>query len=190
MKNSRQRRRDVGLRRRVGAGQVPWAWGEFARIYGEGDDETAVHELVHLVWATWDRLPLITRDIEPRLYRCIAAEAHRLGAEIGAIGGIEDHVHVPARYPPSIPVSELVKQMKGVSSRLVHDQIAPGAFFKWQGSYGAFSIAHRDVPMVRRYVHRQEEHHRIGRLNATLERTEFDDPAPFVPPAHAAALRG
>jgi putative transposase len=135
----------------------------FARMY------------VHLVWAPWDRLPLITPEIEPRIYRCITAEAHRLRAQVLAIGGIDDHVHVLVRYPPSVAISDLVKQMKGVSSRLVHDQIAPGGFFKWQGSYGTFSIAERDVSMVRRYVHRQKEHHRTGRLNATLERTTTDD---------------
>ncbi|MFQ5434598.1 MAG: hypothetical protein ACE5FD_06960 [Anaerolineae bacterium] len=27
---------------------------------------------VHMVWATWDRLPLITKTIEPRLYAAIA----------------------------------------------------------------------------------------------------------------------
>jgi hypothetical protein len=31
--------------------------------------------------------------------------------------------------------------------------------------------------MVRHYVHRQEEHHRTGRLNAMLERTMTADPS-------------
>jgi REP element-mobilizing transposase RayT len=132
---------------------------------------------VHLVWATWDRLPLITPDIQPRLYRCLAAEAHRLGMQTIAIGGIEDHVHVLLRYPPLVSISEMVKQLKGVSSHLVRQQITPDGFFKWQGSYGAFSLADRDVEMVRRYVHRQEEHHRFGRLSAVLERTAIEDPA-------------
>lgn len=130
----------------------------------------------HLVWATWDRLPLITPDIQPHIYRCIQAEATRMGCRIGAIGGIEDHVHVVVRFPPAVAISELVKQIKGVSSRLVQQEVRLGGFFKWQGSYGAFSISQRDVEMVRRYVHRQEEHHRSGRLNAMLERTMTDDP--------------
>src|SRR5688500_18874331 len=64
---------------------------------------------VHLVWATWDRLPLITPGIQPAIYRCIQAEATRLGCRVGAIGGIEDHVHVLVRYPPAVSVSEMVK---------------------------------------------------------------------------------
>jgi putative transposase len=130
---------------------------------------------VHLVWATWDRLPLIDPALKPRIYRCIQAEAAGLGCEVGAIGGIEDHVHVLVRYPPVVPVSNLVKQIKGTSSRLVQRELRPGDFFKWQGSYGAFSIAETHIEAVRRYIHRQEEHHRSGRLNATLERTFIDD---------------
>jgi putative transposase len=131
---------------------------------------------VHLVWATWDRLPLITPDIQPAIYRCIQAKGTRMGCRVGAIGGIADHVHVLVRYPPTVSVSEMVKQMKGVSSRLIRQEVGLGGFFKWQGAYGAFSIAERDVAMVRHYVHRQEEHHCTGRLSAALERTMIDDP--------------
>jgi REP element-mobilizing transposase RayT len=95
--------------------------------------------------------------------------------QVGAIGGIEDHVHVLVRYPPTVSISELVKQIKGTSSHLVRQEVGLGGFFKWQGGYGAFSIAQRDVEMVRRYIHRQEQHHRSGRLNATLERTMIAD---------------
>jgi putative transposase len=131
---------------------------------------------VHLVWATWDRLPLITPTMQPSIYRCIQAEATRMGCRVGAIGGIEDHVHVLVRHPPAVSISELVKQIKGASSHLVRQEVGLGGFFKWQGSYGAFSISQRDVEMVRRYVYRQEEHHRTGRLNAMLERTMIADP--------------
>jgi putative transposase len=125
---------------------------------------------VHLVWATWDRLPLIEEEIRDRVYRCILAEAAEMGCSVGAIGGIEDHVHILARCAPAVAVSSLVKQVKGASSRLVQREIRPGDFFKWQGSYGAFSIAETDIPRVRRYIRRQEEHHRTGRLSPALER--------------------
>lgn len=131
---------------------------------------------VHLVWATWDRLPLLDAALRDRVYRCIVAEAGALRCPVGAIGGIEDHVHVLVRCAPSVAVSDLVKQMKGASSRLVRQQIRPGEFFKWQGSYGAFSIAHSDVPRVRSYVRRQEEHHRTGRLSHALEQTSVGAP--------------
>ncbi len=97
-----------------------------------------------------------------------------MGCEVGAVCGIEDHVHVMARCSPAVSVSNLVKQIKGTSPCIVQREIRPGEFFKWQGSYGAFSIAETHLEPVRRYIRRQEEHHRTGRLNATLERTFID----------------
>ncbi len=53
----------------------------------------------HCVWATWDRLPLITPNIEGRLYAAIAAKCLELKCDMIAIGGIEDHVHLLVRFP-------------------------------------------------------------------------------------------
>ena len=132
---------------------------------------------VHLVWATWDRLPLITPAVQPRIYRCIQAKAGRMRCQLGAIGGVDDHVHVLVRHPPAVSVSDLVKQIKGASSHLMRQEIRLGELFKWQGGYGAFSVSQRDVEMIRGYIHRQEEHHhRAGTVNAALERIAIPDP--------------
>ena len=45
----------------------------------------------------------------------------------------------------------------------------PDRFFKWQGSYGAVTVAPSGIPAVIGYIERQEEHHRRGDLNAELE---------------------
>ena len=151
-----------------------FADGDFTYQQEDGMRKPFTQLYVHLVWATWDRLPLIDRELQPRIYRCIQAEAFALGCEVGAIGGIEDHVHVLVRCSPAVSVSNLVKPIKGTSSRIVQREIRLGEFFKWQGSYGAFSIAEPHIEAVRRYIRRQEEHHRTGRLNATLGRTFLD----------------
>lgn len=114
---------------------------------------------LHLVWATWDRLPLITPDIESRLHGALAEKARQLGCEPLAIGGVPDHVHVLVRLPATTTVATLVKELKGASSHLVNREVAPAAGFRWQGGYGAFTLARRDVPLVRRYVAEQKRHH-------------------------------
>jgi putative transposase len=45
---------------------------------------------VHLVWATWDRAPLITPEIRDRIYPMMQRHASEMGANVIAIGGIED----------------------------------------------------------------------------------------------------
>lgn len=53
---------------------------------------------------------------------------------------------------------------------MVTQALKPGTFFKWQGSYGSFTVSRSHVPMVRNYVLHQERHHRENRLSPALER--------------------
>lgn len=126
---------------------------------------------LHLVWSTWDRLPLLGRDVRPRVFAAIHAECDRLRAIPIAIGGVDDHVHVLVRFPTTVTVARLVQQLKGSTSHLIN-HTGPGRDrLRWQGGYGAFTVARRDVPMVARYVLNQEQHHARGRLSAPLERS-------------------
>ena len=133
---------------------------------------------VHLVWATWDRLPLLRPEFAQHVYSCLQEDCHRLKCEAIAIGGVEDHVHVLVRMHPAISVSDLVKQLKGSSSHLVTHRLQSGEPFKWQGAYGAFSVAKSEVPIVRRYIQNQEEHHRLGTFDEAMERMVYDNHIP------------
>ncbi len=124
---------------------------------------------IHLVWATWDRLPLITPGIERPLHRVIASEAQKMGCVLLALNSVPDHLHILVRMPSTLTVAELVKQLKGVSSRFVNEALKPAQHFKWQGFYGAFSVSRWDVERIVGYVQRQKEHHQIGTLVPELE---------------------
>ena len=54
---------------------------------------------LHLVWATWDRLPLVRPEIRQAIYGCIQDQLRKHRCEVIAIGGIADHVHVLTRFP-------------------------------------------------------------------------------------------
>ncbi|HYJ79587.1 MAG TPA: IS200/IS605 family transposase [Longimicrobiaceae bacterium] len=122
---------------------------------------------VHAVWSTWERVPLIVPEREAVIYRAIHQQCSAVGAEPIAIGGVEDHVHVLVRFPPTVAVSQLIGRMKGASSRMV-EQVSRHPF-RWQAGYGAFTVGTRHVPAVRAYVLNQAEHHRTGTLVKTLE---------------------
>jgi REP element-mobilizing transposase RayT len=125
----------------------------------------------------------LTPDIRPQVYDCLQAECAGLRVDLVAIGGIEDHVHVLVRTPPSVAVSYLVQQLKGVSSHMVNHEIAKDFAFKWQGAYGAFSVSKRLLPLARNYIAHQEEHHRAGTLFESLE------PRSTPPPIDPSAAR-
>jgi REP element-mobilizing transposase RayT len=124
---------------------------------------------LHLVWATWDRLPMIGPGIERRLYRNIESEARGMGCTVLALNGMPDHVHLFVSFPTTIAIANLVKQVKGVSSNFVNDTLKPDVQFKWQGSYGAFTVSRWDVDKIANYVRKQKEHHRPCSLCVTID---------------------
>jgi REP element-mobilizing transposase RayT len=97
------------------------------------------------------------------------AECTRLGVELLALGGTENHVHVLVEIPSSVSVAALVKQLKGVSSHLVTHGSGESSPFKWQGGYGAFTLSGDDIPACRRYIEDQERHHGTGEFDPERE---------------------
>jgi REP element-mobilizing transposase RayT len=89
-----------------------------------------------------------------------------------------DHVHLVARLPTTTSIADLVKQVKGASSHFANDKLKLAAQFKWQGSYGAFTVSRSNLDEVVAYVKRQKEHHANQQLWPDYEQTfEEIDPS-------------
>ena len=130
---------------------------------------------VHYVWATWDRLPMLTAELESQVHAYIAMECRELKCEPLEIGGTQDHVHALVQVHSTVPVAEVARRMKGGSSHLATHALTRDGF-KWQGSYGAFSVSPEHLNRVREYIRRQKEHHASNRLEPDWERcTETAD---------------
>ncbi|OUL31147.1 transposase [Nostoc sp. T09] len=114
---------------------------------------------LHCVWGTWDRLPLVTKDIQDIIYAAIAKQCSELKCTVIAIGGVADHVHLLTNFPPSLTVSELIGKVKGSSSHLITHEIKTDSFFKWQGAYGAFTVSSQNLDQVANYIKNQAAHH-------------------------------
>ncbi len=125
----------------------------------------------HLVWATWDRTPWIVPEIEVPLYNFITQEVHKQGGVVLALNGMLDHTHLLTHFAPTISIADLVKQVKGSSSHFVNEALRPAVHFKWQGSYGAFTVSEVGLEACIRYIQRQKEHHARGTLLAPFEET-------------------
>jgi REP element-mobilizing transposase RayT len=127
---------------------------------------------LHVVWGTWERQPLVTAEMERDLYRCIESEVKRLEGKVHAIGGMPDHVHLVVWIPTTLTVAKLVKQVKGVSSTFVRDQLRPDTLFKWQEGYGVFSVTPSHLDKVIAYVENQKTHHAVGTTANRWEETD------------------
>ena len=124
----------------------------------------------HLVWATCERAPLITPDVERVVHQVVFAKARELGLVLHAVGGVSDHTHVVTSIPPTRCVAEIVKQLKGASSRAVHLNASGGSGFRWQEGYGALTLGGASLARVIEYVRRQPEHHADRTLVAVYEK--------------------
>ena len=124
---------------------------------------------VHIVWSTWDRQPILPSRVREAVYGCIKQECGSLKAELVAIGGTDDHVHVLVRIPTTVSVAVLVKQIKGSSSHMVTHCLKQIDGFKWQGAYAAFTVSKSAIPDVRAYILNQEQHHQEGTTCRELE---------------------
>lgn len=114
----------------------------------------------HCVWSTWNHLPFLTLDIRDIVYATIAKECEALNCSAIAIGGSTSHIHLLMRYPPTLSISELMKQVKSGSAHLINHELQPATFFKWQSSYNAVSVSDATLDSVVSYILDQERHHR------------------------------
>jgi putative transposase len=80
------------------------------------------------------------------------------------------HLPVVVSIPPTRCVAEIVKQLKGASSRAVHLGASAGSDLRWQEGYGALTVAGASLARVIAYVRRQAEHHASGTIVAAYEK--------------------
>ena len=113
----------------------------------------------HLVWSTKDRKPMITKDIQPRLYEYIGGIfcAHKCHPIL--FGGMSDHIHLCVEIPPTSCISDVIRSVKIGSSKWCHSTF-PQQMFEWQEGYGAFSVSPSSRAAVIAYIKEQEEHHK------------------------------
>ncbi len=116
--------------------------------------------LVHLVYSTKERQPFLTADVEPELYAYQGAVFRELGCPALIINGTADHLHALFRLSRTVPICDLVEEVKKRSSKWLKTKGSALTAFQWQAGYGAFSIGESGVEATKRYIANQKEHHR------------------------------
>ena len=118
---------------------------------------TFINLLVHVVFSTKDREPLITADLKPELEKYVGGILRNEGHTLLEVGAMPDHLHLLIKIRADASVSDVVRVIKANSSKWAADRVPN---FAWQGGYGAFSVSESQVETIRDYIRRQEEHHR------------------------------
>ena len=115
----------------------------------------------HLVWATKYRYHVLTGDVQRRCRELIIQICQV--EEVNILKGVvsKDHVHMHVEYPPRTAISQLMKRIKGRSSRKLQVEFPKlaerywGRHF-WATGYGAWSTGNITEEMIQQYL----DHHR------------------------------
>jgi putative transposase len=113
----------------------------------------------HIVWATKNRLPIISANIEPNIFSAIRRKALGLGMRVIAINGFSDHVHLVASVPSKVSIANVVGELKGYSSFRTNHSLPEFPSFYWQEEYGAFTLDQSSISACVQYVENQKKHH-------------------------------
>jgi putative transposase len=122
--------------------------------------QSLANVLIHLIFSTKDRTPLILQDVEEELYCYLATACRSCHCPAHKVGGTSDHVHLVCSLARTATIAELLEAIKADSSKWIKTKGARYAGFAWQSGYGAFSIGQSQLTDVIRYVAQQKEHHR------------------------------
>ena len=115
--------------------------------------------LVHLVFSTKNREPMLSDAFRDELHAYIGGIVEQRDGTLLHAGSVADHIHLLIAHPRTMAPSDLVRDIKAGSSNFLDTKIPHGAFH-WQAGYGMFSISPSHRAEVEKYIDGQEEHHR------------------------------
>ena len=119
---------------------------------------TSGNILLHLIFSTQGRRPLIKREFRPDLFAYLGGIIREMQATALIINGTADHVHMLLRIRPAQSAAEIVRVVKANSSKWVRAKWSSN--FAWQTGYGVFSVSESNVTAVKKYIAGQEVHHK------------------------------
>lgn len=117
---------------------------------------------IHAVFSTKYREPVLNKETRVAICSHIKEYGKEKGLFIDRVGGYSDHLHVLFALGKSQNIAYVMQQIKGESAHWANEQRLTYRKLQWQDDYYAVSVSRSHVERVRRYIARQEEHHRIG----------------------------
>jgi putative transposase len=124
--------------------------------------------LIHIVFATKNRTPALTKDISIELYPYLAALARNEDCECYRAGGASDHIHLAIRLSRTRTIASLVEHLKTESSKWLKTKSL--TTFAWQRGYATFSVAPAHLDALLHYIDTQEKHHQKHNFQDELRR--------------------
>lgn len=115
--------------------------------------------MIHAVWGTKNREPLLNKSTRGELFRHIRENALTKNIFIDTIGGYTEHVHCLFELNRELSLSKTMQLLKGEASFWANKQMLIPPKLEWADEYYAVSVSESMLEKVRHYINHQEEHH-------------------------------
>lgn len=116
--------------------------------------------LVHIVFSTKNREPILPDDIRAELHAYIGGIVHRHAGTLIGAGSVSDHIHLLVVHPRTCAPADLFQEIKTGTTKWLKTKRPQFARFHWQSGYGIFSVSPSHRAAVERYLASQAQHHR------------------------------
>jgi putative transposase len=116
--------------------------------------------LIHLIFSTKNREPLLSGEIRSELHPYMATTMKGMDSSGILINSVEDHAHLLFHLSKNHALCDVIESVKKDSSKWIKTKGKTYRNFHWQSGYGAFSVSQSNVPQVVKYIAEQKEHHR------------------------------
>lgn len=123
----------------------------------ENNTYTQIH--IQLVFAVKFRQALIQKEWKDDLFKYITGIIQNRKHKLLSINGMPDHIHILIGLRPNQSLSDLVQEIKSISSKWINENKFISFRFEWQDSFGAFSYGESQINDVIKYIENQEKHH-------------------------------
>jgi len=121
--------------------------------------QSLVKNYIHITFSTKYRYPFIDDKVKDELFGYLGGICKNLECNPIIVGGYRDHVHVLCLLSRKISLMKLIERIKANSSKWIKTKGIKYQNFYWQRGYGAFSVRHSQVDIVKSYILNQENHH-------------------------------
>ena len=116
--------------------------------------------MIHSVWGTKNREPLLVKEKRVELFSHILENARTKQIYIDTINGYTDHVHCLISLGVEQSIAKVIQLIKGESAYWANKEGLIKPKLEWTADYFAESISDSFMQKVRDYIIHQEEHHK------------------------------
>jgi REP-associated tyrosine transposase len=119
-----------------------------------------IRVLIHYVWSTKNREPVLKDEFRYLLFEHIKQNAQTKKIYLDRINGYHDHVHCTISLGSNQTIEKVAQLIKGESSFWFNNKSGFEAKLEWQDEYFAVSVSQSQLEALRTYIDNQEIHHR------------------------------